>query len=112
MTLHRERNRYNVFTTEQFEELWRRSIGSGVIDAAVGQNRLDSLISFLSVDPYRFPSFDTVGEFVDMRYVNFMPNASPAVEIWYSVVEDDKAVILISVELNYPAQSSLPGFDF
>ena len=103
---------YNVFTTEQFENLWQSAVSLGVIDAAVGQSQLDSLISFLSVDPCHFRPVDTVGEFVDMRQVDFMPDANPSVEIWYSVVEDDKAVHLVSVELIYPAQPGLPGFQF
>lgn len=105
-------NRYEVFTTEQFENLWQNAVDIGVIDAAVGQSQLDNLIMFLSVDPYQIRPVDTVGEFVDMRRVDFMPDASPTVEIWYSVVEDDRAVHLVSVELIYPAQPGLPGFDY
>ena len=112
MMSHHESSRYNVYTTQQFEELWSHAVDLGVIDAAVDESQLDGLISFLSVDPCHFRPVDTVGEFVDVRRIGFMPSANPTVEVWYSVVEDDKAVILISVELIYPAQPGLPGFDF
>lgn len=110
MTSPLDSNRYNVFTTDQFEHLWRDAVDGGVIASEVGSSQLESLISFLSNDPYYFPSMETVGEPVDIRRLDFMPDANPMVEIWYSVVEDDRAVHLISVELIYPAQQTLPGF--
>ncbi len=110
MTSRRADSRYNIFTTEQFENLWQSAVDGGAIDAGVGFSQLGSLIAYLSNDPYYFSSTDTVGEFVDIRRVDFMPDANPRVEIWYSVVEDDRAVYLISVELIYPAQQAFPGF--
>jgi hypothetical protein len=112
MTSRLDSRRYRVFTTEQFEDLWQDAVDLGVIAAEVGPHQLEQLIYFLSNDPYYFAPMETVGEPVDMRRVNFMPDANPSVEIWYSLVEDDRAVFLISVELIYPAQPSLPGFDF
>ena len=112
MTSLHDNSRYNVFTTEQFERLWENAVDVGVIDAAVGKIQLDGLISLLAIGPYDFRSEDTIGEFVDIRRVDFMPDANPSVEIWYSVVEDDRAVYLVSVELIYPAQQRFPGFDF
>lgn len=112
MTSRLDSRRYRVFTTEQFEALWQDAVDLGVIAAEVGHNQLERLISFLSYDPYYFAPMETAGEPVDMRRVDFMPDANPRVEIWYSVVEDDRAAFLMSVELISPAQQSLPGFDF
>lgn len=53
--------RYKVFTTEQFEGLWRRAINAGVVDEPVGASQLNGLIAFLSVDPYYYPLLEAAG---------------------------------------------------
>lgn len=110
MTSHHNIIRYRIITTEQFEELWQRAIDAGVIDAEVGLSQLDSLSAFLAVDPYYFPLIDAAGEAIDMRSMVFMPGTT-RVEIWYSIVEDDRSVYLVSVEIYYPPQLGLPGFE-
>lgn len=110
MTSHLDMGRYNVFTTTQFEDLWQRALSNGFIDPLVGSSQLEELISFLSADPYYFPLIDTAGEPVDLRRLNFISGGPTRVEIWYSVVEDDKAVYLVTVEVILPAQQTFPGF--
>lgn len=101
---------YGVLTTEQFDELWQRGIDAGVIDAAVGESQLNHLIRFLSVNPYYYSLLDAAGEAVAYRRLNFMPGVTTGVEIWYSIVEDDRLVYLESVEIHYPLQRGRPGF--
>ena len=104
-------SRYGVLTTAQFDELWQRGIDAGAIDAAVGESQLDGLSRFLAVDPYYYPLLDPAGEAVDLRWVDFMPGVTSSVEILYSIVEDDRRVYLVSVEIRYAAQRGLPGFE-
>lgn len=103
--------RYNVLSTAQFDESWRRAVLTGVIDPTVGEADLESLAALLSVDPRYFETFDAPGESVDLRWVHFANSDNVRVEIWYSVVEDDLTVYLESVEIVYRSQQSLPGFD-
>ena len=101
---------YGVRTTPQFEELWQRGIDVGAIDAAVDESRLDDLSRFLSLDPYYYPLLDAAGEAVALRRVDFMPGVTTGVEILYSIVEDDRLVYLVTVEIYYPLQRGRPGF--
>ncbi len=103
--------RYRVFTTEQFEELWRRAIDAGIVDALVGASQLNGLIAFLSVDPYHYPLLEAAGEAINLRWLDFMPGTTTRVEIWYEIVEDYRSVYLVSVEIYYPPQLGLPGFE-
>lgn len=103
--------RHKVFITDQFERLWRRAINAGVVDEPVGASQLDGLIELLSVDPYYFPLLEAAGEAIDLRRVDFMPGTTTRVEIWYSIVEDDRSVYLVSAEICYPPQLGLPGFE-
>ena len=106
--LHR---RYKVFITEQFETLWRQAIDAGVVDAAVGASQLDGLIAFLAADPYYYRLLEATGEAINLRWLDFMPGTTTRVEIWYEIVEDDRSVYLVSVEIYYPPQLGLPGFE-
>jgi hypothetical protein len=110
--LHRGDLRYQVFTTTQFDELWKAAIEINAIEPASGQTKLEGLILLLSRDPHCFPAFEAPGEVIDLRWVNFQPDSNPRVEIWYEVVEDDLQVYLTAVELIQPNQPSLPGFAF
>ena len=103
--------RYRVFRTEQFDELWCQSISDGSVDAEVGEVSLERLSQFLSVDPRYFPEFDAADEQIDLRWAPFLRTEAYRVEVWYSVVEDDLAVYLESVEVIPSSQQSLPGFD-
>lgn len=105
------RRRYKVFITEQFERLWRQAIDAGAVDAAVGASQLDGLIAFLSADPYCYPLLEATGETIDLRWLVFMHGTTTRVEIWYSIVEDDRSVYLVSVEIYYPPQLGMPGFE-
>ena len=102
--------RYRVYRTEQFEELWSRSIADGMVDAEVGETNLEGLARFLTVDPRYFPEFEAEGEQIDLRWARFLTTETYRVEIWYSVVEDDLCVYLESVEIIHRAQQSFPGF--
>ena len=88
-----------MYRTEQFEELWRRSISDGTVDAEVGETNLDGLSRFLSVDPRYFPEFEAAGERIDLRWAPFQRTETYRVEIWYSVAEDDRCVYLESLEI-------------
>lgn len=101
---------YGVRTTAQFDELWQRGIDAGAIDAAVDESRLDDLRRFLSVDPYYYSLLDAAGEAVAFRRLDFIRGVTTWVEIWYSIVEDDRLVYLESVEIYYPQQRGRPGF--
>ena len=103
--------RYSVGATTQFDLLWQMAIDRGVIDSLVGETKLMVLARFLSVDPYGFPLVDTGPGSSHMRWVNFEPGIAERVEIWYSVVEDDRTVFLESVEIIDPPQPTRPGFD-
>jgi hypothetical protein len=103
--------RYNVYWTQQFEETWRQAISEGLINAEAGEARLESLATFLSVDPRYYAMFDAPGERVDLRWVNFITAETLRIEVWYSVVEDDLCVYLESVEIIHRPQQSFPGFD-
>jgi hypothetical protein len=46
--------RYSVSSTDQFDETWQRAVCDGVIDAEVGEGRLEALASFLAVYPKYF----------------------------------------------------------
>lgn len=109
--LRRASRRYTVLTTAQFDALWQRAIAAGVIDAAVGESQLHDLSGFLSVDPYYYSLLEPAGEAVDFRRVNFMPGVTSSVEIWYSIVEDDRIVYLESVEIHYVSQFGQPYFE-
>lgn len=61
-------NRYNVYRTGQFDELWDQIKSTDVIDSATGETELESLSKFLSVDPRYFPEFEAPGERVDLRW--------------------------------------------
>ena len=104
--------RYNVHSTDQFDETWRRAICDGVIDPEVGEDLLVALAGFLAADPKHFETFDAPGESVDLRWIHFITTQTVRVEIWYSVVEDDLRVYLESVEVIPRSQQSLPGFEF
>ena len=103
--------RYRVYRTEQFEELWSRSISDGMVGAEVGETNLEGLSRFLSIDPRYFPEFESAGERIDLRWAPFLRTEAYRVEIWYSILEDDLTVYLESVEVIYPAQSFLPGLE-
>ena len=103
--------RYNVVSTDQFDETWRRAICAGVIDPEAGEANLEALAHFLAIDPKYFDLFDAPGESVDLRWVNFLATDIVRVQIWYSVVEDDLCVYLESVEIIHRPQQSFPGFD-
>ena len=103
--------RYNVRSTEQFDELWDAAVRAGVLDSEVDGARLESLAAYLAVDPRYFEMFVAPGESVDLRWVRFASAGGVGVDIWYSVVEDDLVVYLDSVEILRPPQQLLPGFD-
>lgn len=103
--------RYNIVSTDQFDDTWRRAISAGVIDPEAGEAKLEALTEFLAIDPKYFDLFDAPGESVDLRWVNFLSTDIVRVQIWYSVVEDDLTVYLESVEIIHRAQRSFPGFD-
>lgn len=111
MTSHQNIVCYRIITTEQFEELWRRAINAGVIDPQADRSQLDSLADFLSVDPYYFSLIDPAGEAIDLRWLTFTHGTTTRVEIWYSIVEDDRSVYLVSIEIYYPPQFGRPGFE-
>ena len=102
--------RYRVYRTEQFEELWSRSIVDGMVDAESGEANLEGLARFLAFDPRYFPEFEAAGEQIDLRWAPFLRTETYRVEIWYSVVEDDLSVYLESVEIIHRPQQSFPGF--
>lgn len=104
--------RYSVFSTDQFDEGWQRAVNEGAFDPEAGESKLEELANFLSVDPKYFEMFDAPGESVDLRWIHFISTDVLRVEIWYSVVEDDLAVYLESLEVIPRSQQSLPGFDF
>ena len=104
--------RYTLIDTPQFQAGWERALSIGAIDAGVAERLLGIIYDMLSSDPYRFPLFPSAGEPVDMRWLDLFPGSrNPQVQIWYAVVEDDREVHLVSVELIYPAQIGLPGFN-
>ena len=103
--------RYNIVSTDQFDETWRRAICAGVVDPEAGEAKLRALAEFLAIDPRYFDLFDAPGEIVDLRWVNFLLTDMVRVQIWYSVVEDDRRVYLESVEIIRRSQQSFPGFD-
>ncbi|MYC33381.1 MAG: hypothetical protein F4X64_09420 [Chloroflexi bacterium] len=100
--------RYYVRSTEQFDESWAAAVRSGLIDSEVDGVRLESLAAFLAVDPRHFELFIAPGERVDMRWAPFALTGNVRVEIWYSIVEDDLAVYLESVETIRPPQQTPP----
>ena len=61
-------NRYNIYRTGQFDELWHWVKSTGVIDSVIGEDQLAALARFLSVDPRIFPEFEASGERVDLRW--------------------------------------------
>ncbi len=101
---------YRVVETVQFRELWQSALEVGVIDF-VAEHLLEGFAEFLSLEPHYFPLFETVGEPFGLRWALFIESPKVSVEIWYSVVEDDLTVYLESVEVIYPPQQTLPGFD-
>lgn len=104
--------RYRVYRTEQFEELWNRSIADGMVDAEAGETNLEGLARFLAVDPRYFPEFEAEDEQIDLRWTPFLRTETYRVEVWYSVVEDDLSVYLESLEVIPRSQHPLPGFEF
>jgi len=74
----------------------------------VDLHRLESLVAFLSIDARYFDLLDAPGESVDLRWLPFISTGNVRVEIWYSVVEDDLAVYLESVEIIRPPQQTPP----
>ena len=104
--------RYNVCSTEQFDDSWAAAVRAGVIDSEVDGDKLESLAAFLAVDPRHFQLFVAPGESVDMRWAPFAMADNVRVEIWYSVLEDDLTVYLESVEIIRSPEQRFPGFDF
>ena len=100
--------RYNVRSTQQFDESWAAAVRSGLIDSEVDGAKLASLADFLAVDPRHFELFIAPGESVDMRWAPFAFAGSVRIEIWYAIVEDDLVVYLESVEIIRPPQQTLP----
>ena len=104
--------RYRVFTTEQFEELWRRAVDAGVVDEPVGASQLNGLIAFLSVDPYYYPLLEAAGEAINLRWLDFMPGTTTRVlKSGTKSLRMNRSVYLVSVEIYYPPQLGLPGFE-
>ena len=101
-----------MYRTEQFEELWNRSIADGMVDAEAGETNLEGLARFLAVDPRYFPEFEAEDEQIDLRWTPFLRTETYRVEVWYSVVEDDLSVYLESLEVIPRSQHPLPGFEF
>ena len=91
---------YRVVETLQFRRLWQSAVNAGIIDS-VAASLLQGLSRLLASDPYYFPPFETGGEPIGLRWINFIGGSSVRVEIWYSVVEDDRCVYLESVEIIY-----------
>ena len=90
---------YNIRRTEQFDRLWQDAIAAGVLDKQVDETRWLGFQRLISNDPYRFPLFEAGSERVDLRWADFITGVNLAVQIWYSIVEDDRTVYLESVEV-------------
>ena len=104
--------RYTLIDTPQFQMGWTRALSSGAIDPCIAERLLWLIYDMLASNPHRFPLFPSAGEPVEMRWFDLFPGSrNPQVQIWYAVVEDDQQVHLVSVELIYPTQIGLPGFN-
>ena len=93
MTSPNDANPYDVRETEQFDVEWRHAVRLGYINPMVDPAALIQIRQLLAQDPY---------------YIWQSPNApanrrraglNPRVQLWYTIIEDDRMVWLESVRI-------------
>ena len=105
-------NPYSLIETPQFRNDWTRAVANGVIDRQIAAGLLAIVPEMLATAPYRHPLFDAPGQPVDLRWLDLFPGSqNPRVEIWYSIVEDDRLVYLVAVEVIYSNPAGFPDFE-
>ena len=98
--------RYRVYRTEQFEELWSRSIADGMVDAEAGETNLEGLARFLAVDPRYFPEFEAAGEQIDLRLGTISPDRNiPSGGLVFS--RRRRPVRVLGVRGNHPSPPAI-----
>ena len=86
----------------QFQRDWRRAVAEGFIEPERQAGLLELITEILTNDPYRYPLFPVDDQPVDMRWFDlYGSRRNPRVEIWYSVLEDDRLVHLVAVVVIY-----------
>lgn len=96
---------YSVIATPQFRLDWNRAVAGGLINRELAAGLLELVRELLAANPYRHPLFPSAGEPVDMRWFDlYGGRRNPRVEIWYSIVEDDRLVHLVAVAAIHSGQ--------
>lgn len=104
---------YSVITTPQFLNDWRQAVVGGFIIPEREAGLLELVLEMLAQNPYRHRSFPPADEPVDMRWFDlYGGRQDPKVEVWYSILEDDRMVHLVAVAvIHSQPRLTLPGFD-
>ena len=105
---------YSVVAIPQFRNDWRQAVDDGFIAQEREASLLALLREMLAENPYRHQSFHFDDEPVDMRWFDlYGGRRDPRVEVWYSILEDDRIVHLVAVVvIHSQSRLNLPGFDF
>ena len=93
MTLPNDANPYDVRETEQFDVEWRHAVRLGYIDPMVDPAALMQIRQRLAQDPHYIQQSPNVPANVRQAALN------PRVQLWYSIIEDDRTVWLESVRI-------------
>ncbi len=84
--------RYNVRETAQFTAEWRRATLLGYLNPTDDLALLDQVKEWLREDPYMIGQLP--GDVpVNRRRIRL----SPGVQLWYSIIEDDRVALLENV---------------
>ena len=94
MTSPNDANQYQVRETEQFDAEWRRAVRLGYINPMADPAILAQIRERLAQNPYSILRLrnDTP---LNVRRVEL----NLGVELWYSIIEDDRTVWLESVRI-------------
>ncbi len=93
MTLPNDANRYDVRETEQFDVEWRHAVRLGYINPMVDPAALMQIRQRLERSPYSIQQSPNVPANTRRAGLNSQ------VQLWYSIIEDDRTVWLESVRI-------------
>ncbi len=93
MTSPNDANPYSIRETEQFDAQWRRAVRLGYVNPMVDPATLIQFREWLAQDPYITPRRPNAP--ANLRQIAL----NPRVQLWYSIIEDDRTVWLESVRI-------------
>ena len=93
MTSPNDANRYDIRETDQFDAEWRRAVRFGHINPMTDPAILMRIKEWLARNPYRTRAIS--GAHANARRAML----NPRVQLWYTIVEDDRVVWMESVRI-------------